>query len=70
MQLPHVRKRGREGKLDLNGLLRGAKHKAKTKRVSVGEVLFKAPGATVGLLISIFPLSIPVFYLVSLLFME
>jgi hypothetical protein len=44
--------------------------KSKTKKASLGELLFKAPEALVGLLISIFPLSFPVFYMIALLFME
>jgi hypothetical protein len=44
--------------------------KSKTKKVSLGELLFKAPEALVGLLVSMFPLSFPVFYVIALLFMK
>jgi hypothetical protein len=43
---------------------------AKTKKVSLGKVFFKTPAIIAGFLISAFPLSLPVFYLIALLFME
>jgi len=43
--------------------------KAETKKLSLGMVLFKTPAAIAGFLISTFPLSLPVFYLIALLFM-
>jgi hypothetical protein len=43
--------------------------KAESKKVSLGSVLFKTPAAIVGVLISIFPLSFPVFYVIALLLM-
>jgi hypothetical protein len=42
----------------------------KIKKLSVGEVLLKTPAAISGFLISTFPISIPVFYLIALHFME
>jgi len=43
--------------------------KAEIKKVSLGTVLFKTPAAIAGLLISTFPLSFPVFYVIAMLFM-
>jgi len=43
---------------------------SKTKKVSLGKVFFKTPAIIGGFLISTFPLSLPVFYLIALLFME
>jgi hypothetical protein len=43
--------------------------KSETKKLSVGSVLFKIPAAIAGILISTFPLSLPVLYGITLLFM-
>jgi hypothetical protein len=45
------------------------RRKAETKKLSLGSVLFKTPAAIAGFLISTFPLSFPVFYVIALLFM-
>jgi hypothetical protein len=42
----------------------------KIKKLSVDEVLLRTPAVISGFLISTFPLSIPVFYLIALHFME
>jgi hypothetical protein len=42
--------------------------KAETKKLSLGMVLLKTPAVIAGLLISTFPLSLPIFYLIALLF--
>ena len=42
--------------------------KAETKKLSLGMGLLKTPVAITGFLISTFPLSFPVFYLIALLF--
>ena len=44
------------------------KSKAETKKLSLGMGLLKTPVAITGFLISTFPLSFPVFYLIALLF--